>query len=74
MSAVPASELAAGLIRTLIRDTGLSNDAIDEVILGSVLTAGQGQAPARQALMGGGLDKKTQALTVNKVCSSGLKQ
>jgi acetyl-CoA C-acetyltransferase len=73
LSTVSAPALAAGLIRNLLQETALSADSIDEVILGCVLTAGIGQAPARQALIHGGLPNTAQALTVNKVCSSGLK-
>lgn len=70
---VPAPQLGASVISSILSQTGLEGDAIDEVILGSVLTAGQGQAPARQACIGGGLPPKVQAMTINKVCSSGLK-
>jgi len=73
LSTVPASRLAAAVISNLLEQENLNAELVDEVILGSVLTAGQGQAPARQALIAAGLPKSTQALTVNKVCSSGLK-
>lgn len=73
LASLAAPELAAKLIQTLMERTKLAPDAVHEVILGSVLTAGQGQAPARQAVIKGGLSPATQAMTINKVCSSGLK-
>lgn len=73
LSTVPAPDLAAKLISTLVEKTKVAPDSINEVILGSVLTAAQGQAPARQAVIKGGLPTSVQAMTINKVCSSGLK-
>jgi acetyl-CoA C-acetyltransferase len=73
LSSLSAPQLGATLIKTLISKTKLSAESIDEVILGSVLTAGQGQAPARQVVINGGLSNAVQAMTINKVCSSGLK-
>jgi acetyl-CoA C-acetyltransferase len=73
LSGVPAPKLAAHLIKDLLSTTGISPEKIDEIILGCVLTAGVGQAPARQAAIYGGLSEHTQAMTINKVCSSGLK-
>jgi acetyl-CoA C-acetyltransferase len=73
LASQPAPDLAAQLIKALLQRTGIADTHIDEVILGCVLTAGIGQAPARQALIRSGLANSTQALTVNKVCSSGLK-
>ena len=72
-SNTPASELGAQVIRGVIEELKLPTDSIQGVIMGSVLTAGQGQAPARQAAIKSGLPNTVQALTVNKVCSSGLK-
>lgn len=73
LATVSAPELGACVVRTVIDETKLSPGLIDQVIMGSVLTAGQGQAPARQAAIKGGLPVTVQAMTVNKVCSSGLK-
>ena len=73
LSGLPASALGAAVIRQLLAETGLKSDQVDEVILGQVLTAGVGQNPARQASMGGGLTEAVPAMTINKVCGSGLK-
>jgi acetyl-CoA C-acetyltransferase len=70
---VEAPRLAATVITGILERTGLSADAIDEVIVGQVLTGGSGQAPARQAMRYAGLPDTVPALTVNKVCGSGLK-
>ena len=70
---VPAHELGALVIRALLERTGIDPAAVDEVIMGQVLTAGTGQNPARQAAMAAGLPHTTPALTINKVCGSGLK-
>lgn len=70
---VPASELGAQVIQDLMQSTGVDPGQIDEVLLGQVLTAGTGQNPARQAAMGGGLPHAVPAMTINKVCGSGLK-
>ena len=67
-----AVELAAPLVKALLERKSLSEDSIDEVIVGSVLTANQGQAPGRQVAVKSGLPDKVSAVTVNKVCSSGL--
>lgn len=73
LSTVPAPKLAATVIQDLVKQTGVSANEIESVVLGNVLQAGVGQSPARQALIFGGLPKKVSALTVNKVCGSGLK-
>ncbi|EOB6909365.1 TPA: acetyl-CoA C-acetyltransferase [Staphylococcus aureus] len=70
---VPAYDLVATLIEHIIKETGLNPSEIDEVIIGNVLQAGQGQNPARIAAMKGGLPETVPAFTVNKVCGSGLK-
>ncbi|HHD0160160.1 TPA: acetyl-CoA C-acetyltransferase [Staphylococcus aureus] len=70
---VPAYNLGATLIEHIIKETGLNPSEIDEVIIGNVLQAGQGQNPARIAAMKGGLPETVPAFTVNKVCGSGLK-
>ncbi len=68
-----APQLAAEVIKDIVAKTGLSTDAIDEVILGCVLSAGIGQAPARQAALFAGLSNVTGCTTLNKMCGSGLK-
>jgi len=73
LSAIPATELGAAVIRRLLEQTGIDAAQIDEVILGQVLTAGSGQNPARQSAIKAGLPHTTPALTLNKVCGSGLK-
>jgi acetyl-CoA C-acetyltransferase len=73
LSALPAPRLGAVAVAEAIRRAGLPNDAIDEVIMGNVLSAGVGQAPARQAALSAGLPHSIAALTINKVCGSGLK-
>ncbi|TMP55034.1 acetyl-CoA C-acyltransferase [Pseudoalteromonas sp. S1612] len=73
LSDAQSTELGATAIAGALAQTGLSNDAIDEVIMGCVLPAGLGQAPARQAMLKAGLALSTGATTINKVCGSGLK-
>ncbi len=73
LASVPASTLGAKVIADLVKQTGIDPASIDEVILGQVLTAGQGQNPARQAAIGAGLPESVPAMTINKVCGSGLK-
>ncbi|WP_369959982.1 acetyl-CoA C-acetyltransferase [Pseudomonas benzenivorans] len=73
LSGIPAVELGAAVIRRLLEQTGLEGAQVDEVILGQVLTAGAGQNPARQAAIHAGLPHAVPALTLNKVCGSGLK-
>ena len=73
LSSVPAHKLGAEVIASLLQNTGVNKDQIDEVILGQVLTAGSGQNPARQAAIAAGLPNITPAMTINKVCGSGLK-
>ncbi len=70
---VSAADLGAHVIKNLLLNSGVSADAISEVILGQVLTAGCGQNPARQASIRGGLPDMVPAFTINKVCGSGLK-
>jgi acetyl-CoA C-acetyltransferase len=70
---IPAAELGAAVIRQLLEITGLKGEQVDEVILGQVLTAGCGQNPARQASILAGLPHAVPALTLNKLCGSGLK-
>jgi acetyl-CoA C-acetyltransferase len=73
LAGLSAPELGAVVVAEAIRRAGVPLDAVQEVILGNVLTAGVGQAPARQAALRAGLPATVAALTVNKVCGSGLK-
>ena len=70
---VAATELGSAAIRAAIERSGLSAELIGEVLMGCVLPAGQGQAPARQAALGAGLPYDCGAATINKVCGSGMK-
>ena len=73
LAKTPASELGAAVIAELLKRAKLTGDQIGEVILGQVLAAGVGQNPARQAVIKSGLPKAVPAMTINKVCGSGLK-
>jgi acetyl-CoA C-acetyltransferase len=73
LAKIPAAELGATVIRELLRRSGLGGEQVGEVILGQVLQAGTGQNPARQALIKAGLPASVPAMTINKVCGSGLK-
>ncbi len=73
LAGISAVDLGAAVIRALLEQTGLDGAEVDEVILGQVLTAGAGQNPARQAAIKAGLPVAVPALTLNKVCGSGLK-
>lgn len=73
LASVPAPRLAAVLVKDAVKTLNLPADKIDEIIMGCVLPAGIGQAPARQAAVHGGLPKSVAATTINKVCGSGLK-
>ena len=73
LSTVPATQLGSITIKSILEKTGILSNEIDEVIFGQVLTAGVGQAPARQAALRAGLANSTPCLTINKVCGSGLK-
>lgn len=73
VSQFKAPELGAEAIKGLLHKTGVSGDDVDEVIMGNVVQAGEGQAPARQAAIGGGVSATVPAVTVNKVCGSGMK-
>ncbi|MEP7151133.1 MAG: thiolase family protein [Nitrospira sp.] len=72
LSSVPATKLGSLAIIEALKRTGLPGDRIDEVLMGCVLSAGLGQAPARQAAIGAGLPHSVGAVTVNKVCGSSL--
>jgi acetyl-CoA C-acetyltransferase len=73
LAKTPASELGAIVIQDLLRRSGLTGDQVSEVILGQVLQAGCGQNPARQSVIKSGLPQAVPAMTINKVCGSGLK-
>ncbi|MFB2752153.1 acetyl-CoA C-acyltransferase [Shewanella xiamenensis] len=73
LSGVTSPSLAATAIKALLDDTQVAPDKVDEVLMGCVLPAGLGQAPARQATLGAGLPLSVGATTVNKVCGSGMK-
>ncbi|MET0046465.1 MAG: acetyl-CoA C-acetyltransferase [Sedimenticola sp.] len=73
LSSLPATALGSKVIAGVLERAGLNPDQVDEVILGQVLTAGCGQNPARQATLGAGLPNTVPAMTINKVCGSGLK-
>lgn len=68
-----APELGAAVIHEVVKTGGIKPNDVDEVIMGNVLVAGIGQAPARQAALKAGLSEKTPATTINKVCASGMK-
>ena len=73
LSSVPATKLGAIAIKGAMEKIGLSKKNIDQVIMGNVLSAGLGQAPARQASIYSGLPESVECLTINKMCGSGLK-
>jgi acetyl-CoA C-acetyltransferase len=73
LSPLSATELGAIAIRAAVERAGIAPAAVDEVIMGNVVAAGEGQAPARQAALGGGIPAEIPAVTINKVCGSGLK-
>jgi acetyl-CoA C-acetyltransferase len=73
LSAVSAPKLGAVVIREALKRAGVAGEDVDEVIMGNVLQAGSGQAPARQAAIYAGLPTKVECMTINKVCGSGLK-
>lgn len=73
LASVPAPELGAAVISEALRRAAMTAQQVDEVIMGNVLSAGLGQAPARQAALKAGIPASVGALTINKVCGSGLK-
>ncbi|KAK5620384.1 hypothetical protein CRENBAI_024767 [Crenichthys baileyi] len=73
LAAVPATKLGSVAIKGAIDKAGISPEEVNEVYMGNVLQAGEGQAPTRQALLGAGLTLGTPATTINKVCASGMK-
>ena len=73
LSPIPATELGAMVVKEAVARAGVEPPQVDEIIMGNVLQAGLGQNPARQAGLGGGLANEVAAMTINKVCGSGLK-
>lgn len=73
LASLRADQLGSAVIKALLEETGVAPEQIDEVILGQVLTAGCGQNPARQASINAGIPATVPAMTINKVCGSGLK-
>src|SRR5919112_5489649 len=73
LSSVSAPELGAVAIRAALERAGIAGDEVQEVIMGNVVQGGVGQAPARQALLKAGIPATVSAVTINKVCGSGLK-
>lgn len=73
LASLSAGQLGSLAIKGVLEDSKISPNLVDEVIMGNVLTGGQGQAPARQAAIFAGLPEKTECMTINKMCGSGLK-
>ncbi len=73
LAPLSAVDLGAAVVREVVRRAGLEPAQVDEIVMGNVISAGLGQNPARQAGLKGGLDARVAALTINKVCGSGLK-
>ncbi|MEQ4618482.1 MAG: acetyl-CoA C-acyltransferase [Corticimicrobacter sp.] len=73
LSGLPAYQLGATAIKAAVERAGIQGDKVTEVIMGNVLQAGQGQAPARQATLGAGLPQSVSSSTIHKVCGSGMK-
>src|SRR6266545_358707 len=73
LSSLPGPRLGALVIREAVRRAAVEGSAVNEVIMGNVLQGGEGQAPARQAAIHAGLPGTIPAMTINKVCGSGLK-
>jgi len=73
LSPLSAPQIGAAAVKAALADANVAGDAIDEVVFGCVLPAGQGQAPARQTAIAGGVDMRAPATTVNKMCGSGMR-
>ncbi len=73
LASIPAPQLGAIVLKSILEETGIDKEKIDEVIMGNVISAGLGQAPARQAALRAGLPNNVECLTINKMCGSGLK-
>ena len=72
-ASVPAYQLGAVAIKAAVERAGITGDAVNEVLMGNCLMAGQGQAPARQAALGAGLPQSAGAVTLSKMCGSGMR-
>ena len=72
LAPLSAPQLGAAAVRAALESSGVSAEQLDEVLLGCVLPAGLGQAPARQAAIGAGIPTRVPATTINKVCGSGM--
>ena len=72
LKSLTAPQLGAAAIRAAVERAGIAPESVEEVLFGCVLSAGLGQAPARQAALGAGLDKSTRCTTLNKMCGSGM--
>lgn len=73
LSSLRADQLGTAVIKAILEETGVAGDQVNEVVLGQVLTAGCGQNPARQSAINAGIPASVPAMTINKVCGSGLK-
>jgi len=73
LSSLSATQLGSIAIKAILEESKIDPNVVDEVIMGNILSAGLGQAPARQAAIYAGLPEKTECLTINKMCGSGLK-
>src|SRR6202162_1778327 len=73
LAPLSSPQLGAKVVAEAVRRAGVEPKSVDEIIMGNVVQAGLGQNPARQAGLGGGLDVRVAAMTINKVCGSGLK-
>ena len=73
LASTPAHQLGATCIKALLAETGIAPETVDDVILGQILTAGEGQNPARQAALKAGVPVTTPAISINKLCGSGMK-
>ncbi len=72
LAGASATELGAAAVKSAVERSGVAPDSIEQIVMGCVLPAGLGQAPARQAALKGGLPKSVEATTVNKMCGSGM--
>ena len=72
LAGASATQLGAAAVRAAVERSGVDSDKVDQIVMGCVLPAGLGQAPARQAALGAGLPQHVQATTVNKMCGSGM--
>src|SRR5580765_299710 len=72
-STLSANQLGAIAVKAAVERAGITGDSVDEVLLGNCLMAGQGQAPARQAVLGAGLPQSVGAVTLSKMCGSGMR-